>query len=238
MEKECVTVYAADTRSLQDERVFAEGYRRASAVRREKIDRYLFRKDKLLSLGAELLLQHCLWEHGIRQYQIAYQEYGKPYLQNCVYRENFCDAGVPLFFNLSHAGERVMCAIADGEIGCDVEKVTEPDLEIARRFYAPEEYEQIEKAQTEKAQRDLFFRFWTLKESYMKATGLGMAMAPESFRVDERREPDTYHFREYDLQDGYQYAVCARTEHFADRIEFVDLSACTSYAVPKSMTDL
>ncbi|MBO6268186.1 MAG: 4-phosphopantetheinyl transferase family protein, partial [Clostridium sp.] len=64
----------------------------------------------------------------------------------------------------------------------------------------------------------LFFRFWTLKESFMKATGLGFRLpldafsiipGPEGVTLRQQVDSRQYYFREYDLQDGYRYALCS-----------------------------
>ena len=54
------------------------------------------------------LLDEVLRLNGIANYKLRYNEYGKPYLES---------GG--LFFNLSHSGEYVACAISDKEIGID-----------------------------------------------------------------------------------------------------------------------
>ncbi len=56
-------------------------------------------------------------------------EHGKPYLKT----------DVPLFFNISHSGELVVCAFSDTEVGVDVEKIGKERLAVAERFFHPEE---------------------------------------------------------------------------------------------------
>ena len=111
-----------------------------------------------------------------------------------------------------------MCAISDAEIGCDVERVTDIDLEIARRYFCPEEYAALLRCGGRALQSDLFFRYWTLKESFMKATGLGFELPPDRFcvildgpeiAVRQRVDGREYHFKEFELHDGYKYALCS-----------------------------
>lgn len=217
-----VFVYAADTAALGDDTVFASGYRMVSDSRREKIDRMVFRKDKQLSLGAGLLLMECLRRHGIESYQLGYGAHGKPYLKayrnqdGCWHTEN------PICFNLSHSGERVMCAVSDQEVGCDVERVKDVEFSVARRFFTSQEYEQLASLCSYQEKKQMFFRIWTKKESYMKATGRGISLSPESFCIGNGSSIPGYFFCEYDLQDGYCYAVCGRTEGFMDTLQFLD----------------
>lgn len=223
MEKGRIYVYAADTAVLEEEALFAAGYDMVSGSRREKIDRKRLPGDKRLSLAAELLLMGCLREWGIVSYQFGYGINGKPYLRKCGYKEGYGQGDIPLHFNLSHSKERVMCAIADQKVGCDTEKIRSIDLSVARRFFAPEEYEKIAALKTGEEQIELFFRYWTRKESFLKATGRGCTLPLDSFRADGSKDSLGYHFKEYDLQDGYKYAVCGLGELFEEKIRIMDL---------------
>ncbi|GAA3465981.1 4'-phosphopantetheinyl transferase family protein [Nonomuraea roseola] len=76
-------------------------------------------------------------------------------------------------FNLSHSGAWALVATAPPgvRVGVDVERVRGFDhLELARRFYQPEEV-----ARLRAAGPDGFFRLWTAKEAYVKASGAGLA---------------------------------------------------------------
>jgi 4'-phosphopantetheinyl transferase len=88
-------------------------------------------------------------------------------------------------FNLAHSGGLVACAMAHGlaavttdcGIGVDLEDMERRPMapDIARRFCAPEEVADIERQpETERMHR--FLTYWTLKEAYLKARGLGIAV--------------------------------------------------------------
>jgi 4'-phosphopantetheinyl transferase len=88
-----------------------------------------------------------------------------------------------LRFNLSHTDGLVVCAVARrGAVGIDVEDRFRPMriLQVARRFFAPPEVEALE-ALPEAEQRPAFFTFWTLKEAYVKAVGVGLSVGLNSF---------------------------------------------------------
>ena len=201
-------LYAASVAPLADAERYAAAYAAASPARREKIDRFRFEKDKRLSLGAELLLRHALRAQGFGEVPMTfdYGTQGKPY---------FKDGSV--FFNLSHSEEYVVCALAPYEVGCDVEKITPIDLNIARRFFFRSEYADIAAQETAEARNDLFFRYWTLKESFMKTTGLGMKLPLDAFEIVRtagitvRQSVDTrqYSFAEFDDLFSYRCALCA-----------------------------
>ena len=95
-------------------------------------------------------------------------------------------AGLPrIAFNLSHGTRLVALAVAAGDdagpVGVDVEQATRNiGPGIARRYFAPEEVADLE-ALPEAQQRDRFFTLWSLKESYIKATGFGLSLPLDSF---------------------------------------------------------
>jgi len=178
-----------------------------SQQRQKKIRALRFGKDRLLSLGAGILLKIGLERYGIseREAVICLGEHGKPYLRDYP----------NLHFNLSHSGSMVMAAFSDVPVGCDVEKIGEARLPVAHRFFAPEELKRLEQAPPGEERNRLFFRFWTLKESVLKATGNGMTLPMDSFTIIPG-EPvsicgGTYDFCEYNLPE-YQAALCRKTD--------------------------
>ncbi|MCD7824609.1 MAG: 4'-phosphopantetheinyl transferase superfamily protein [Clostridiaceae bacterium] len=202
-------IYAANTAELKDEYLYHASYRRVTDERKKKVDSLCLPRDKRLSLGAELILLHGLRARNINSTEIKYRygEKGKPYLVG--------ESGV--YFNLSHADEMVICAVSFLEIGCDVEKITNLKGEIARRFFDGREYEWIADQKTEMLQREMFFRLWTLKESFIKATGRGLSQPMNSFCIRFNREGllenlkyqnETYYFQEINLCENYKCAVC------------------------------
>ena len=219
-----IKVYVADTSCLEDNVLFENLCKTVSSQRREKINRISFDKDKRLSLGAELLLKKALSDIGVENFEVDYIKNGKPCIKG----------GVDLFFNLSHSGERVMCAISCFDVGCDVEKIKPVNLKIAERFFFENEYKVIAKLTTEQERQDMFFRLWTLKESFMKVTGLGMKLPLDSFSINisdeeisvsQNVDENTYYFKEYDLEKDYKYSVCGLVNAFDDAInvDFMEL---------------
>lgn len=198
--------YYACTDELENDRLFCALYQRMPLERREKTDRMRFPKDKRLSLGAGALLDFALRVEGVTDREFSYEKNRKPCLKNSNLR-----------FNLSHSGNMVFCAVADTDVGCDVEKVTEIDLKIAARFFFKEEYAALLACPDPAKRKDLFFRYWTLKESFMKVTGLGFMLNLDDFcillgdddiRVRQSVDERAYSFREYNLAPGYRFAAC------------------------------
>ena len=148
-----------------------KAYNLVSQNRKEKIDFYRFEKDKKLSAGAYLLLKKLLEEEDITKPAFKTEKYGKAYIANY---DN-------IHFNLSHSGRIVLCAISDMAVGVDVEYIDdEIDLNIAKHYFYNSEYETIMKSENPP---DEFFKYWVLKESYMKYTGLGMNLELDGFEI-------------------------------------------------------
>lgn len=102
-------------------------------------------------------------------------------------------AGTPrLTFNLSHTTGLVALAVTRGHlVGVDVERVDrEVREDIAGRHFAPDEVRDL-RALPADVQPRAFFEYWTLKEAYIKARGMGLAipLADFAFRLAPPEAP-------------------------------------------------
>lgn len=219
-----VKVYVADILKVQDAQIIKELYDGLPKWRRQKTDRIKMPADKQRSICAYRLLEIALARENIclASEEMAYGENGRPYLKN----------RADIHFSMSHSGERVMCAVSLGEVGCDVEKIKSPNLKVAKRFFHAEEYEYLLSLNTEEERRQAFFRLWTMKESVIKMTGQGMKMPLSKMLIrlgdgeSKTRligEFEKVYVKEYDLQDGYRYACCGQEETFDDQMRMVEL---------------
>lgn len=171
--------------------------------RKEKVKHFRFEKDKKLSAGAYLLLDKLLKEENITEPSFKTGKYGKAYISNF---EN-------IHFNLSHSGKLVSCAISDAEVGVDVE-FNDPsiDLDIAKHYFYNSEYESIMNSENPS---DEFFKYWVLKESYMKYTGLGFNLDLDNFeilineKIRLKNDENNLKFSLFDV-DEYKMAVCSK----------------------------
>jgi len=145
-----------------------------------------------------------------------------------------CDPA--LAFNLSHTRGLVACAVTrQAEIGVDVEWIARRGrtTAIADRFFSLQEVRDL-RALPAAERRDRFFDYWTLKESYIKARGMGLAIplrafsfhladAPPiriSFEPSLEDDPSSWQFELYRLGDAHRLAVGVRRGAVADlRVE-------------------
>lgn len=216
------TLFAARVSPLEDGEIYRAAYDAVSPARQKKADSFRFEKDRRLCIGAELLLRCGLRTAGIEKpdTSFVYGPQGKPYLKNCA-----------LYFNFSHSGDWVVCALSSCETGCDMQKIGVADLKLARRFFCPEEYEDIAAQSTPQEQRELFCRYWTLKESFLKVTGLGMKLPLNAFRIVRGKEISviqsvderSYAFGEYHDLPGYACALCAAGYCENAELKIIDL---------------
>lgn len=206
-EDEKTILYAADVTPLKNEALYASAYAAVPEERRRRADRYVRADARFLSIGAALLLKKALAEAGVFDAEFGFGEYGKPYLKN----------RGDVFFNVSHSGDYVFCAVSNRELGCDIERIREVDLALAERFFRYDEYASVAAAVSPGERSVLFARYWTLKESFIKAAGCGLNLSLRDFRivlsddgacVEQRLDSRNYYFREYDLIPGYRCAVC------------------------------
>ena len=137
---------------------------RLPEFRKKRCQRYRRERDKQACIISYLLLRQGLFE----KYRISepveflYNGYGKPYLK-----------GYPhIFFNFSHCERGIVCAIADFEIGIDMQEIHPYDPGVANLVCTADELRRL--AESIDPAR-LFCRIWTAKESYAKARGIGLA---------------------------------------------------------------
>ena len=207
--KNSAFVYAADITPLKAEKNYNSAFLSMPEDRRARTDRLKQPEDRTRSVGAYLLLQQAYKAYTKVDDdlpQILIGDNGKPYFDAC-----------NIHFNLSHAGDLVLCALSYRPVGCDVERKSKNFEGIAKRFFAPEEYDWIMQ-ETDSGQA--FIKIWTLKESLLKATGLGIGYPMDSFSVVAGgRLSDTITFgadnSEYHAVNfqssisGYEFSCCA-----------------------------
>jgi len=118
-------------------------------------------------------------------------------------------------FNLSHTGGLVVCAVAKARaIGIDVENIRrESELaDLAARVFSPVELSSFLQSAPQ-MQREIFFAYWTLKEAYIKARGMGLSLALDGFWFDLGGASPRVHFTERcpDDSDRWQFRQYAPT---------------------------
>jgi 4'-phosphopantetheinyl transferase len=186
---------------------------------RARADRFHFAADRDAYATAHALLRVMLSkEAGIApaDWRFRAAHGGKPEIDPAL--------GQPdLRFSLSHTRGMVACAVGRGhDLGVDVEACdpSHPALEVAQRFFAPAEAALL--GRLPPAQRNVaFYRIWTLKEAYLKATGQGITGPLDSFAftldpvsiafsTPGSGQPDGWQFTEFRPGPGHRLALAIR----------------------------
>ena len=137
----------------------------------EKYQKHKIQKDKVQEALSGYLLKHCL---GVtRDEQLSYNEYQKPYLAS----------GKP-FFNLSHSGDYVVLAVADCEVGVDVEKTRKCHEATVKKVFSEKQKTELAKV-SEEARGEAFTKIWTECESVLKLQGIGFSNGWSNIPVEE-----------------------------------------------------
>lgn len=144
-----------------------------SSDERQRAERFYFEKDKKKYIACRGLLRVILSRYlnlEPQKLEFTYSLQGKPELNNIDRKERLC-------FNVSHSHGLAVYAIAlNRAVGIDLEHLRDiSDVQqLAERFFSQSESCLIN-GLPESQQQELFFRFWTIKEAYLKATGEGLS---------------------------------------------------------------
>ena len=154
------------------------------------------------------------------QINFGYEPRGKPFLDESCNQIN-------LKFNLSHSQNYALYVMSlNNSIGVDLECInSKTDVaSLAQRFFSPSEFAVIESA-SDKQQQQLFFRYWTCKEAYLKATGTGLSDLEKIEISLTSEQPARLNIPgvsdEWNLLEIQPFSNCAATVAFTGRdLEF------------------
>lgn len=168
--------------------------------RKERIRRCKRKEDKLRALCAGLLLYRGLFARCgfvLPEGAFSFGRNGKPEL---------CAGVGDVFFNVSHAGNYAAAVFSDTEAGIDVERDRVGGRKVAERFFTERERKYLAEKNWDGGE---FTRLWTRKESYVKATGEGVAAAFDGFCALDDKIGD-YIVESRALPGGAYLSVCVK----------------------------
>jgi 4'-phosphopantetheinyl transferase len=192
----------------------------------QRVERYQFIEHKKQLLMGRYLTRTVLSRYGqfsAGDWRFENNEYGKPFIATAQLEE----MAEPLFFNLSHSQNKLVLAIAQHELlGIDIEYGLKPRRveKIANRYFSNSEIEGfrgLEKALIQKR----FYDLWSLKEAYIKACGMGLAIPLNHFSFSFQSEskveiefhkertddPALWQFWEIDSEPGYHLSLAVKS---------------------------
>ncbi|WP_373321447.1 4'-phosphopantetheinyl transferase family protein [Flavobacterium collinsii] len=122
-------------------------------------------QDQHAFLLGRLLLMESLDKIGLKRNMVSnikYNEYGKPFLND------------EIDFTISHSDKFVVCAIAQKmKLGIDIESIKNIDFTDYKNIMSDKQWQKIVSSSNPKI---AFYRFWTMRESVMKAEGKGLSI--------------------------------------------------------------
>jgi 4'-phosphopantetheinyl transferase len=187
--------------------------------------RFYFPVDRKRYLVTRALLRAVLSRYAAiepKDWAFVANAYGRPAIANAD------QAARRISFNLSHTNNLILLGVAcELAIGVDVENylVRQPSVEIAERFFAPDEVTDL-RAVPQARRHERFFEYWTLKESYIKARAMGLSIPLDRFSFhfggdagvglsmdpDFDDHPSRWRFWQFRPATGYLAAVCVERE--------------------------
>lgn len=217
-----IDVWLAYYRDISDAQLHAEYRSLLTEEERGKEFRFYFPDDQRRYLVTRALVRTVLSRYldvAPTQWRFENNRYGRPAISN------LSNAECGLCFNISHTKGLIALGITRGrELGVDVENVRtrEVSIDIADRFFARPEVDELASVPRER-QQDRFFEYWTFKESYIKARGMGLSIPLGQFSfhypheravnlaIDPQLGDDAgrWGFWQYRPTTEYLLAVCA-----------------------------
>lgn len=206
-----VKVYVLHTEFLENETVFQDKYNHLSKEKQKKISKIHTRKKQICSLGKELLFTQICEIFHIENPDIALGEFGKPYFV----------AYPDVHFNFSHSGDYILCAVYNHPIGADIQAWKSVNDNIGKKIFTSHEQKSFSLAERDNHE-NLFFRYWTSKESYIKLTGQGLRQGLQTFSVnldaatisDSTHTEQKIYIKEYRCFYDYSITICSYHNDF------------------------
>jgi 4'-phosphopantetheinyl transferase len=171
---------ATDGPLSEDERRACEAL--LDDAERTRLRRFLVEHARSQFLAAHALVRTTLSRYGGKApeaWEFTTNAYGRPYLKDG-------QTASPLHFSLSHTRGLIACAVSGAdEVGVDVELANKKldCLGVAQSAFAGPEFDRLSSAEGDE-RRELFFSYWTLKEAYVKARGMGLSLPLTAFWFD------------------------------------------------------
>ena len=188
-----------------------------SAKELERYSTLRFQKDRNIYLARRILVRGVLSRHaGVQpwEWRFAENEFGKP----CI-AAKCCTLG--LHFSVSSSSDLAVCIVAREPLsGVDVEDTHKPDaMEASELILSAEERIYLEQLPPHKRKHALL-QYWTLKEAYLKARGIGLTLPLGDISFHRQRptilvslskaivhDPKGWRFQQYLLFNRYLTAT-------------------------------
>jgi 4'-phosphopantetheinyl transferase len=209
------------------------------AAEKEQEPRFYFERDRRRYLVTRALVRTVLSRYAPIQpkdWTFSTNAYGRPDIANAQAKD------ASLTFNLSHTRSLIVLGVTRHRaLGVDVENVrARPvSLDLADHYFAPQEVAALAAVPPHR-QQYRFFEYWTLKEAYIKARGMGLSLPLDKFSF---HYPDDHAVEiaiDPELADNaarWQFWQCRPTPEYllavcAERVGAQSSSLIVRHAIP------
>lgn len=219
-----IHLWLASYDQIGDETLHASYRELLNDAEKAQEPRFYFARDRRRYLVTRALVRTVLSRYeevDPRAWVFAENAYGRPEIAN---------EQTGITFNVSHTHSLIVLGITrDRALGVDVENIRERQvsLDIADHYFAPREVEVLSAAPSAE-QQFRFFEYWTFKESYIKARGMGLSLPLDKFAfhyahdrnvgisIDPELSDDAARWQFWQFQPSPEYLVAVCAERMGD----------------------
>lgn len=172
-----IDIWLVQPSKVTDPELLGRLFSLITTAEQARVKRYIREKDQHSALITRSFIR-CVLAHyadiAPSDWEFGVGFNGKPFVTN---------SSVVLEFNLSHANDLIVCSVTKSfALGIDVEYIKRKSdtFKLAPRYFAANEIAALSQFDVDQ-QPSRFYDFWTLKESYIKACGDGLAIPLDHF---------------------------------------------------------
>lgn len=202
-------LYTTLPEELSDE--VLEGYLKGlPELIQERAKQFIQLQDQYAYVFGRFLLKEGFesFGNGCTLNRILYTSHNRPYIK-----------GSSLDFNVSHSGNYIIAAFAEGmRVGIDIEEIRPIKLENFSKLFSKNEWLQITSSLLP---LQSFFYLWTQKESIMKADGRGFSLAPAEILIQDNKGlvgQESWYLKQLDINPDF--ACYLSSDKIPEKVNF------------------
>lgn len=151
-------LFILNINELNKEEIYFYFFNKLEISKQNFINSYKNKNDKLLKLGEIILLEYIFNLYDIRNKEILYDQFNKPYILNN-----------EIYFNISHSKEFVAIIISfNNEVGIDIQYIKDVNKNIIYKMFHKDEISDLIKINDNYILNNQIIKLWTIKESVVK----------------------------------------------------------------------
>lgn len=178
----------------------------------ERINQFQLCVDKIRCAAGKIITRLLLAQYlevDNRIIVIKYGKYGRPFHYTIKGKRS-------VQFSISHSGNVLLIAFSHlAHIGIDIEQIKSFSeyRDIAKFFFTEEEYIVVDESKS----LEVFYQYWTAKEAYLKAMGIGLVNGMNFFTIkntsiiEKGKKKDNWVLFPLEIDPGYAACVAAHT---------------------------